>query len=666
VYVGDGPTGVTVGEGALWVTNSAGATVSRVSPDTMRIVQPYNVGNGPGGLTVARGGVWVANRLDGTVSRIDPKTNAVTAVPTGGGASGVAASDDAIWVANEFDGTISRIDTTTRETRTISVGNAPSGLAVHEDTLWVTVHARSSSHRGGTLRVVSDRRPQSIDMAVAYDLLAWQLFVMTNDGLVGFRKVSGAEGSLLVPDLATSLPTPTDGGRTYTFQVRPDIRYSTGALVRPEDFRRAIERVYTTGTAGTGVDDFPFYDGILGSDECRRDPRSCDLSQGIQTSRGTVTFRLEKPDPDFLYKLAMPWAYAVPSQTGGSKAHEPLPATGPYMFETYDRNGVVLVRNPQFRGWSPVAQPDGYPDRVVWRFGIEDKEAIHRLMEGDLDWVFASDGRLSGLTPIMQEAPELLHSYPDASVFYMSLNTTKPPFDDVRVRQALNFAVDRSKVAELWGGPDRARTTCQVLPPGFPGYRPYCPYTMDPDAGGRWTAPDLARAQQLIRRSGAEGTSVEVWGFPVPGGVGLKIVRYFTTLLDTLGFRATERSFSGPDTYFNPFYREKPQIGFGAWGQDYPAPSNFLDLLLSCGAPAGTTELCDARIDRMIDRALALQTVDPPRANALWAAVDRRIVDLAPWVSLLNPINVDVVSERVGNYQHNPQWGLLLDQLWVM
>ena len=138
-------------------------------------------------------------------------------------------------------------------------------------------------------------------------------------------------------------------------------------MVRPEDFRRAIERGYTAAPE----ESVPFYDAIVGADRCRKDPAHCDLSEGIQTSESTVTFRLTKPDPDFLYKLALPFASAVPSATGDAEARAPLPATGPYMFESYDpKEGLVLVRNPHFREWSPVAQPDGYPDRIEWTFRV--------------------------------------------------------------------------------------------------------------------------------------------------------------------------------------------------------------------------------------------------------------------------------------------------------
>nr|MBA3736932.1 ABC transporter substrate-binding protein [Actinomycetota bacterium] len=108
------------------------------------------------------------------------------------------------------------------------------------------------------------------------------------------------------------------------------------------------------------------------------------------------------------------------------------------------------------------------------------------------------------------------------------------------------------------------------------------------------------------------------------------------------------------------------------WQADYPAPSNFLDVLLSCrafqrgvGLNLNAPQFCDRAIDRRIHRSLELQPTDPAAANALWSRIDRELVDKAPLVPLVNPKQVDFLSRRVGNYQYNPQWGVLLDQLWV-
>jgi peptide/nickel transport system substrate-binding protein len=131
----------------------------------------------------------------------------------------------------------------------------------------------------------------------------WQMLGVTNDGLVGYRRTGGPAGDTLVPDLAIALPGPVNGGTTYTFHLRPGIRYSNGTPVRPEDFRRAIARGFAIN-AGPAA----YYTGIIGAAQCTRAPAHCDLARGIVTNdqADTVTFHLTAPDPEFLYKLAFP------------------------------------------------------------------------------------------------------------------------------------------------------------------------------------------------------------------------------------------------------------------------------------------------------------------------------------------------------------------------
>src|SRR5207253_6028541 len=134
--------------------------------------------------------------------------------------------------------------------------------------------------------------------------------------------VGGSDGTRLVPDLATTIPTPTDGGRTYTFQVRRGIHYSNGALVQPADFRRAIERSLAGASAGLGGGFY--FSSIAGFGQCLKTPRRCDLSKGIVTdpASNTVTFHLAASDPDFLQELALPASDAVPA---GTPLKAPLP-----------------------------------------------------------------------------------------------------------------------------------------------------------------------------------------------------------------------------------------------------------------------------------------------------------------------------------------------------
>jgi peptide/nickel transport system substrate-binding protein len=497
---------------------------------------------------------------------------------------------------------------------------------------------------------------------------------LTNDGLVGYRRVAGLAGDELVPDLATALPSPGDGGRTYVFRLRTGIRYSTGALVRPADVRRAIERVLVIDQR-QNPSILPFYAGIVGASSCSRSPRPCDLSGGITTddAANTVTFHLIAPDPEFLYKLAFSWAYPVPSGTPDRMiTAAQLPATGPYMTQTLGPDAWILVRNPWFHEWSPQAQPGGFPDRIVLLSDVGPKQAVADVERGTADVLLAPPP--DSITQFATHYTSQLHSGPLAGTIALSLNTRLAPFNSLAARQAVNYAVDRSAIIALNGGSLMAQATCQILPPTMPGYQPYCPYTDEPGPAGTWTAPDLALAQRLVRVSGTLGDKVSVLygdeGAPFPS---LATARYIVSVLRQLGYRVSLRVVR-PNPYYGMLADSRDQVraGFFSWYQDYPAPSDFIDPLFSCGSfqpasPANinTAQFCDPGIDARAEQALTFQPSDSSAAASRWATIDREIVDLAPWVPLYYPRDLTVLSARVGNYQFHPYWNLLIDQLWV-
>lgn len=330
--------------------------------------------------------------------------------------------------------------------------------------------------------------------------------------------------------------------------------------------------------------------------------------------------------------------------------------------------GLTLVRNPRFRVWSPAAQPEGFVDQIDWVFGVEPQAQVKAIGAGDADLAFdaAASGQLEEL--FVRQAAQV-HSSPEALTFFAVLDTEAPPFDNVRARQAMNLAVDRGRVVEIFGGDRAALPTCQQLPPNFPGYEPYCPYTMGsgPDGNGVWAAPDFEKAQRLVRRSGTEGIRVVVEVSPYLADFAQVSLLgdYIVELLQELGYRGIVR-----DTTLKDFYDpdNDSEMAVDGWGSDYPAASNFITNRFPCDTQETWTPsagLCDEQIDALIDRATQTQLDDPAASGALWAEVDRAIVDQAPYVWLVNTIAVEFVSERVGNYQHNSQWGVLLNQLWV-
>ena len=341
------PSAIMPGTGAVWVASYGGAAVEELDPTSGRTLARVHVGDGPTALALAAGSLWVANSLDATVSPINLATKTAAApIPVGSGPTALAAVGGALWVANQYSGTISRIDPRTdRAVATVAVGGAPTSLGVSAGRVWAGVAADSGTHRGGTL-VIDDLASTGPSTGVSIDPAFYsyannpQFTGLAYDSLVTFQQSPGANGLQLVPDLALSAPMPSRAGLTYTFHLRPGIRYSDGRTLHASDFRRAIERLFRVGSIGSS-----FFNGLVGAAACIRHPRACDLSRGIVTndSAGTVTFQLTAPDPDFLFKLTVE-AYAAPIPPG-TPDHEPgsraVPGTGPY-----EITAVKPIRDP--------------------------------------------------------------------------------------------------------------------------------------------------------------------------------------------------------------------------------------------------------------------------------------------------------------------------------
>jgi YVTN family beta-propeller protein len=662
------PYAIALGAGAVWVTSPADDSVTRIDPVAGQPVQTIQVGADPDAIAYGFGSVWVANGLDSTVYRISPGTGAVIeTIPVGNGPSALAVAATGVWVADAAASKVVRIDPATGAVASsLHVANPPVALAAVGETPWVGTGAGyASKHRGGTLRLLSSAWFGTIDPALSYPDIPPLFTEATYDTLVTFQRTGGSAGLQLVPDLALALPALQADGTQYTFVLRPDLRYSNGTPVRPQDFRYALERVFELNAGARS-----FFTGLLGAGTCRSGS-PCDLSRGITVDdhARTVTFHLAAPDGDFLYKLAFSFTAPVPASV---PAHDvgtsPVPATGPYMI-TRDVPGreVDFGRNPEFRQWSAAAQPDGFPDRLVWRFGLTPGQEVAAIEAGRADWMIDPPPDVAGL---VARYDRQVHVNPLPGIAYVAFNVTVPPFSDLRVRQAVSLAADRNQAVTALGGPGAAQPTCQILPPGVPGYRPYCPFTVDPDPSGAWIGPDLARARSLVAASHTEGMRVVVWAHQWDGPLG----PYVVGVLRELGYRASLRVASAAAFQQNVNdTRRRIQASVGSWIADYPSASDFFDLFFQCSAsrpadPADTRSgdfFCHPDIDRQMNQADQLQISNPQAAATIWATVDREITDLAPWVPLVSLQFADFTSARAGDYQYNPIWGILLDQLWV-
>ena len=347
--------------------------------------------------------------------------------------------------------------------------------------------------------------------------------------------------------------------------------------------------------------------------------------------------------------------------------------TGPYRIVRYVPGVLIdFERNPFFHEWAPAAQPAGYPNRILVYSNGTATADIDAVLAGRADYTF--DQPTPGqLRTILLQYPGLLHTEPLPDTDWISLNTHEPPFNNLLVRRALNYAIDRRAITNLYGGAEDATPTCQVLPPTVPGYQPYCPYTRDPSASGHWTAPNLERARGLIAASGTRGETVTVLTAGAADGPGYEAVGAYTVgLLRRLGYRARLRVVA-PARFIAVLnsYHAPPQVDTQTWTADYPSASQWLTLQLSCGAwhpptqVANHSEFCDPAVDRLAERATELQVTNPSLANSLWAQADRLTTNLAPVVATVTENETDLVSQRVGDYQYVPTIGALLDQLWL-
>lgn len=669
IPVPGGPVGMAIDDTGLWVASTDGLSVSRLHPETgVALAAPVALAARPSAIAAGAGSVWVAGE-DGSLTRIDAEAARVTStIDIGGSPAGLAVDGTTIWIADR-DGGVSRLDTTNPSTpsRRVTTTSAPEALAVAGDEVWVTTGASPSTHRGGTLRVLFTIYG-GLDPTGPFPHNAARLQA---DGLVGYRRVGGAAGSALLPALATSLPEPTASGRTYTFQLRPGMVYNDGRPVLASDFRRAVERSFQVESPFGAVGGYLFA-AIEGAEACVTPdsapvPR-CELGDGVEfdDEAGIVTFHLSRPDPDFLHKLAMPPAFPAPE---GVPMNAPVdgafPGTGPYIVESVTSNEIRFVRNEHFSVWDSDVRPDGYAGEIVYELvgmDLAPEERVRRITAGEADHApLRGPNRLppDQLAEISRRYAGQVH-FGGSLMTFVLLDITKPPFDQLEARQALAMAIDRTAIVEAYGGSPAIRVTCQFLPPGWPGHVSYCPFTVDPDAGGGWRGPDLAAAHELVEASGTRGAEVVVGPTRIANAATRDEV---ARTLEALGYRVTVEE-GGDDDEITAALREgRIQVGVFDVLPDILAPSTwFVDFSCPPGPEPGLA--CDEEVDTLYNAALELQPTDLAAAAQAWAEVERAVVDRATWIPLLHA-GGDFVSERVGNVQFHPAYLVLHDQMWV-
>ena len=530
-----------------------------------------------------------------------------------------------------------------------------------------------SPHRGGTLRLTADAGAGTADPQINYISEMISLTVVVYDGLTAFAKRPGEASNHPVADLAEALPPPEDGGLTYVFHLRRGVRFSDGQEVGVRDVVASFQRLFKVNSPTAGS----FYGDIVGADACLRDGAHCALAGGVvgDEAAGTVTFHLTHPDAEFFDKLSFPHAYVLPADTPARDlGNDAPPGTGPYRITSYDPNhGLETERNPFFKVWSPEAQPDGYPDHIDYSFGLTDEAEVTATENGDFDYMY-DNVPLDRYGELGDRYTDQVHINRVFGTYYLPMNVNLPPFNNIKVRQAINYAVNRRAMQTFYGGPAAASVLCQNVPVGLPGYEPYCPYTKGADfahPATEWKAPDLARAKQLVAESGTRGMHVTL---VIPNrAVEIGMGTYLQNMLRELGYDADVKpiAFAIQFTYIQNT-NNKVQISINDWYADYPEPSDFLTALYGCenfhpgsDSSIDISGLCDKPFEDLVHQAALVSVTDTAAGAKLWAQADRLLVREAADAPLIQFKKIELVSHRVGNFFTVNLYHMLFSQAWV-
>jgi peptide/nickel transport system substrate-binding protein len=495
----------------------------------------------------------------------------------------------------------------------------------------------SSGTEGGTLKATFGSFPDSLDPGLAYtgegSTAVYDVYVP----LLTYAHASGAAGSKVIPGLAEAMPKIGDGGRTYMLTLRKGLKYSDGKPLKASDFAYAIERLFKLNSPGS-----PFYTDIVGAEAFAKTKRGGIAGISTDDKTGRIVIHLAEPRGTFTNELALPFAAPVPAGTPAEDltAHPP-PATGPYVITgAQPGRGWDYRRNPQWQGANAkllTQVPSGHVDRIEVDVLRNPATQVNDVEQGRSDWM--------GNPPPADRYAAVKSKYegsqfkaePTISTYFFWMNTRQAPFDDLKVRQAVNYAVDARALERIYAG--QITGTHQILPPGMPGYEQFDLYPHN-----------LAKAKELLAAAKPSDRAITVWtDNESPNN---EAGEYLEGVLKELGFQATLKIVNA-DNYFGLIGNESTpnlDIGFANWFEDYPHPNDFFQPLLNGESivPSGATNLAriddpqlNAEIDRLGEGPLT------PQVEAEYAKLDREFMEQAPWVPYGNSTLPTFVSSDV-------------------
>lgn len=477
-----------------------------------------------------------------------------------------------------------------------------------------------------TLRSSYGSFPDYLDPARSFTSEGWSAMQNTYLPLLTYAHANGTAGTELIPALAKDLPQISEDGKTYTLFLRPGLKYSDGRPVRASDFEFAIERLFLANSAGS-----PFYTVIAGAEEFA-EKRKGGIS-GIVTDNpsGKVVVELTEPSGTFSYLLALLFAAPLPPDTPiEDQTTDPPPATGPYVI-TDVKHGRSWnhSRNPVWAETNSKAMsdlPSGHVERIECVVQSNQNTQVDDVERGRFDWMKNPPPPDRYAQVKSEFEGTQFRAEPTISNFYFWMNTQRPPFDDVRVRRAVNHAIDPEALQRIYAG--TLTPTQQVLPPEMPGYEKFELYPHD-----------MAKARELIREARPSDRDITVWSND--SAPNSEAGEYYEGVLDQLGFNAKVKLVNTTN-YFTVIGNQRtPDLdtGWGNWLLDYPHPDDYFrpQLFGESIAPVSNTNWAmfdDPAINAKISE-LGRQQLGPEQIRG-YAALDREVMKEAPWAPFGN------------------------------
>jgi len=462
--------------------------------------------------------------------------------------------------------------------------------------------------------------PDALDPGLSFTLEGATAMHNTYIPLLTYPPENGKAGTELVPGLAKALPEIDQGGRRYTLFLRPGLEYSDGTPVRASDFRFSIERLFRLNSPGSS-----FYTDIVGAERFAKTKQGGIAGISADDDSGKIVIRLVEPSGFFSFVLGMQFAALLPPGTPAEdQTADPPPATGPYVITAVKPGrSWEYERNPAWaaNGEAMPEFPDGHVDKIKLEVRTNPNAAVDEVEKGKVDWMKNP--------PPPERYAEVRNRYEGTqfreesviSVYYFWMNTQVPPFDDVRVRRAVNYAVDPEALERIYAGTLTA--TQQVLPPQMPGYRKFEPYPYD-----------LARAKKLVAEADPADREITLWNLNLAPTD--EAGEYYQQVLEKLGFDVTLKQIDASNYFTVIGNSSTPDLdtGFANWLLDYPHPNDYFAPQLTGESilPNGNTNWAyfDEEGVNAKTRELGRQQLGPQQESE-YAALDRAVMREAPW-----------------------------------